>query len=105
MFDSLTDTIVVVLRKTLYRDSPLPHELSEGNALTFALGKVLNCFQFVGNHTWRRNAPAEKDYVHIIALWNEGVRENNRIIQRSLSFGLLMFCVGLTLTMIYIIWF
>ncbi|MCM1542844.1 MAG: sodium:proton antiporter [Blautia sp.] len=105
VLDSLTDTLVVLLRKTFYHDSPLPHELSEGNALTFAVGKVMNGFQFVGNHIWRRNAPLQKDYIHIAALWNEEFRENNRIIQRSLSFGLLMFCVGLTLTMVYIIWF
>lgn len=103
--DSVTDTLVVILRKTLYRDSPLPHELSEGNLLTLTVGRVMNGLQFVGNHTWRRKSPVEKDYIHIAALWNEEFKENNRIIQRSLSFGLLMFCVGLTLTMIYIIWF
>ena len=104
-FDSFTDTLVIILRKTVYQDSPLPHERSEGNVLTCALGKVMNGFQFVGNHTWRRKAPVEKDYVHIAAMWNEEFRENNRIIQRSLSFGLLLFCMGLTLTLIYIIWF
>lgn len=105
VLDSFTDTLVVILRKTLYRDSPLPHELSEGNALTLAVGKALNGIQFLGNHTWRRKNPAEKDYVHIAALWNKGFQENNRIIQRSLSFGLLMICAGLTLMLIYIIWF
>lgn len=105
VFDCLTDTLVVLLRKTLYRDSPLPRELSEGNVFTFAAGKLMNGIQLLGNHTWRRNAPVTKDYVHITALWNEEIRENNRIIQRSLSFGLLMFCVGLMLTLIYIIWF
>lgn len=103
--DSLADALVVALRKTLYRDSPLPHELPEGNSLTLALGRTANGFQFVGNHTWRRKSPVKKDYVHIFAVWNAEFRENNRIIQRSLSFGLLMFCVGLTLTLIYIIWF
>lgn len=103
VFDSFADTLVVLLRRTLYRDSPLPRELSEGNVLTFAVGKVMNGVQFMGNHTWRRNVPVKKDYVHIMALWNEEFRENNRIIQRSLSFGLLMVCVGLTLTLIYII--
>ena len=104
VLDSFTDTLVVILRKTIYRDSPLPHELPEGNILTFALGRVMNGFQFVGNHTWRRKAPVRKDYVHICAVWNAELQENNRIIQRSLSFGLLMFCVGLTLTLVYIIW-
>ena len=104
VLDSFTDTLVVILRKTIYRDSPLPHELPEGNILTFVLGRVLNGFQLVGNHTWRRKAPVRKDYVHICAMWNAEFQENNRIIQRSLSFGLLMFCVGLALTLIYIIW-
>ena len=104
VLDSFTDTLVVILRKTIYRDSPLPHELPEGNILTFALGRVMNGFQFVSNHTWRRKAPVRKDYVHICAVWNAELQENNRIIQRSLSFGLLMFCVGLTLTLVYIIW-
>jgi len=103
VFDSFTDTMVVILRKTIYRDSPLPHELSEGNGLTLALGRVMNGIQFVGNHIWRRKAPVKKDYVHMVAVWNAELQENNRIIQRSLSFGLLMFCVGLTLTLIYII--
>lgn len=103
--DSFTDTIVVMLRKTVYRDSPLPHELPEGNGLTLALGKALNGIQFVGNHTWNRKTPADKDYVHLFALWNAELQENNKIIQRSLSFGLLMFCGGLALTLIYIIWF
>ena len=102
--DSFTDTVVVILRKTVYRDSPLPRELPEGNGLTHVLGRVMNGFQFVGNHTWRRKMPVKKDYVHIVAVWNAEFQENNRIIQRSLSFGLLMFCVGLTLTLIYIIW-
>ena len=104
VLDSFTDTLVVILRKTIYRDSPLPHELPEGNILTFALGRMMNGFQFVSNHTWRRKAPVRKDYVHICAVWNAELQENNRIIQRSLSFGLLMFCVGLTLTLVYIIW-
>ncbi len=35
ILDSFADLSVVVLRKSIYRDSPLPHELPEGNRLTF----------------------------------------------------------------------
>ena len=35
---------------------------------------------------------------------NEQFKETNNIIQRSLSFGLLLFCIGLSLTLLYIIW-
>jgi hydrogenase-4 component B len=104
IFDSLPDLIVVALRKTIYRDSPLPHELPEGNVFTHACGKVLNFFQNISNRTWRRKNPAQRDYVHILAVKNTELKENNLIISRSLSFGLLLVCIGLCLTLIYILW-
>ena len=38
VLDSLVDGIVVLLRKTVYRDSKLPHELEEGNYITHLAG-------------------------------------------------------------------
>ena len=102
--DSLADAVVVLLRRTVYRNSPLPHERSEGNAFTERLGRVLNLIQSIGNHTWRRGNAAHRDYVHLAALKNEELKENNLIIRRSLSFGLLLCCVGLSLTLMYLIW-
>ncbi|XCP84576.1 complex I subunit 5 family protein [Roseburia hominis] len=102
--DSLVDWIVVALRKSIYRDSPLPYERTEGNVFTEALGKVLNFLQMIRNLTWGRKKPSHKDYVHIAAMHNEIIKESNMIIQRSLSFGLLLFCIGLCLTLVYIIW-
>ncbi len=103
ILDSFVDTIVVFLRKTVYKDSPLPHEYLEGNICTLAVGKVINGVQFIANHTWNRNCPTHKNYVHLAAIKHEELRENNSIIQRSLSFGLLLVVMGLTLTLIYII--
>ncbi len=102
--DSFVDLIVVALRKTVYRDSPLPHERPEGNIVTATLGHVLNCWQGVANRIWRRRRPVHKDYVHILAVRNTALKENNTIIGRSLSFALLMFGIGLCLTLIYILW-
>lgn len=104
ILDSLVDGLVVFLRKTLYRDSPLPYERPEGNVFTEKLGVALNAFQSLGNRIWRRKNPVHRDYVHLAAMKNEQFRETNHIIQRSLSFGLLLFCIGLSLTLLYIIW-
>lgn len=101
--DSAVDFIVVALRRTLYKDSPLPHERREGNAITDLFGKVMNLFQELRNHLWGRKKQTHKDFVHIAAAGVEEFRESFMIIQRSLSFGLLMFGVGLALTLIYII--
>ncbi|MDD6812204.1 MAG: proton-conducting transporter membrane subunit [Lachnospiraceae bacterium] len=104
IFDSIVDIIAVVLRKSFYRDSRLPHERTEGNTLTDAIGHLLNFFQKLRNHTWGRKNPTHKNFVHMAASASEELQENTMIIQRSLSFGLLMFGIGLMLTLIYIIW-
>lgn len=104
VFDSFIDLTVVALRKTVYGDSPLPHERPEGNAVTERAGKLLNGLQGIGNCLWNRKSPLSKDYVHLLAVRNEEFKETNRIIQRSLSFGLMLFGIGLCLTLIYIIW-
>ena len=105
ILDSFLDGIVVLLRKSVYRDSPLPYERPEGNAVTEMIGKLLNAFQAIGNRTWRRRTPVHKDYVHLAAMRGEELRESNMVIQRSLSFGLFLFCIGLSLTFLYLILF
>lgn len=102
--DSVVDIAVVVLRKTLYKDSPLPHERMEGNAVTELTGRMMNLIQSLRNRLWGRKNPTHTDFVHALASGIDEFRESFIIIQRSLSFGLLMFGVGLALTLIYIIW-
>lgn len=101
--DSFVDGVAVMLRKSLYKDSPLPYERPEGNLVTDLIGRVLNFLQRMRNRLWGRKNPTHRDYVHLAAATSEELRESFTIIQRSLSFGLLMFCIGLTLTLIYII--
>ena len=100
--DSLADTLVVILRKTLYRDSKLPQELPEGTPLTHAAACVASCFQWFGNKIWRRKRPRTTDYEHQFAMFHEEWSENSAMISRSMSFGLLLFCIGLLVTVGYL---
>ena len=95
--------MAVLLIKTLYRDSPLPHERPEGNLFTAVLGRIINGFEVLGNHTWNKKHPNQRDYRHLLALKNDEFKESNRIIGGSLSFGLLLIGVGLALTLVYLI--
>ena len=104
VLDCLVDFLVVLLRRSIYRDSPLPHELPEGNVLTVTAGRAANMFGWLGNHTWRRKHPVERDYVHVLAVRYEELKENNMVIGRSLSFALLLLCIGFLLTLFYLIW-
>ncbi len=102
--DSLVDGIVVLLRKTLYKDSPLPGVQREGTALIRGLGHVMNFFRDIHFLLYRKNPAQKKDYVKILIQKNEERKENNRIIARSLSFGLMLFGIGLILMFVYLLW-
>ena len=93
--DRLLDSIVVLLRKTIYRDSPIPHELDEGNWLTYTAGSFIDSAETVLHR--------KTDYKHKFAMIYEDLSENSIIIGRSLSFGLFMACVGLLLTLLYLL--
>lgn len=100
--DSFVDTVVVVLRKTIYRDEKLPHERFEGTILSHLCACAANTFQKLVNRTLRRRHPKDVDYEHKLALMQEEFGENITLISRSMSFGLLLFCVGLILTVAYL---
>ena len=103
VLDSLVDTVVVALRKTVYRDSRLPHELEEGTYFTLMLGNIVNALEGAANATiWKKNK-REVDYVHKYAMMYAEWSEDSTIIGRSLSFGLLLFCIGLIITVVYLL--
>ncbi len=104
VLDSLVDTLVILLRKTIYKDSPVPREYKIGDGFTRFVGNLLGLRQKLANRTWNRKNPTSKDYVGKVIVWEEEVLASQKIIERSLSFGLMLFCVGLSLTLIYIIW-
>ena len=103
ILDSFADAVVVLLRKTIYRDSKIPHELEEGNGLTYLLGSIANAFERAANATIFRKKNRNVDYRHKYALIYEELGEDRFIISRSMSFGLLMFCVGLIITVVYLL--
>lgn len=111
--DRLTDTLVVFLRKTLYRDSRLPHELEEGTVFTHAAGVVLDGItgffnrpditaeQLEEENEWRQQLTGR--YEHRLASMQSEMAENRTIIARSLSFGLFLASLGMLLTLVYML--
>lgn len=99
----LTDGVVVLLRKTVYRDSPQRGELEEGNALTHVIGVILNRLEKLLNKTIWHHHEHKKDLEHLFVLKYQAFKENATIIGRSLSFGLVLFCLGLCATLIYLL--
>ncbi|MBR7179477.1 MAG: sodium:proton antiporter [Oscillospiraceae bacterium] len=103
IMDILADGTAVLLRRTVYRDSPQPGELEEGNALTHAAGVALNLLEEALNKTVWRHHEHRKDLEHWLVLKYAAFKENVTVIGRSLSFGLVLFCLGLCATLIYLL--
>lgn len=105
VLDSLVDGVVVLLRKTLYKDRKIPHELEEGSEFTHVLGMCMDWMRRVKRRILGQPTPErEVSYEHKLAVHREKFVETNTIIQRSLSFGLLLFYVGLVFTLIYLLY-
>lgn len=107
--DSLIDGIVVLLRKTVYKDKPLPFELAEGNVFTFYLGEFLNSCQewldrkFPKRARRRKTETGKRNYVHELAMRFWELTENQAVITRTLSFGFLLFCFGFVFMLLYLL--
>ena len=103
LLNSIVDGLVVLLRKTIYRDYKYTTELEEGNEVTHTLGVILNGFLALLNRTVWRSNPRKKDFEHQFALSYSAFKENTTIIGRSLSYGLLLFSLGLCATLVYLL--
>lgn len=104
ILEGVLDYFIVLLRKTIYRDRPLPHELNEGNEFTHAVGGFLDwMLKFFNQTIWKEHPKKEKHYEHRMAMFYTMLHENNTIITRSLSFGLMMFCTGLFIVLVYLL--
>ena len=103
VMDIFTDCVVVVLRNTVYRDSPRRGEPDEGNAMTHVIGCLLNDVELLLNKTIWRNNEHKRDLEHWFVLKYVSFKENVTITTRSLSYGLIIFCLGLCATLIYLL--
>ena len=103
IFDVLTDGMVVFLRRTIYKDRQLRGELEEGNEATHMLGQFFNHLEAGLNKSFWRNQPKERDFEHWFALKYASFKENAAFIGRSLSYGLIIFCIGLCATLLYLL--
>ena len=105
VFDSFTDWIVVALRLTVYKDSPVRGELKEGNIFTYYAGSLVSRSVRLLNRVralFKLPQLPERNYVHEYAVEHDTFKESNFIITRSMSFGLMLFCLGLVITVLYV---
>lgn len=102
ILDKLVDTIALVLRKTAL--GPRKHrKVGIGASIIYVLGSFLDGITALLNHTVFRRHPIETSFVRLIAISREEMGATFQLVARGVSFGLLMFCIGLLITLIYLV--
>ena len=74
-----------------------------GNRFTYAFGMLMNRCAAALNTTFLRHRPIRTDFEYVLdASWREATQGAHRITA-SLSFGLLLMCIGLFITCMYLL--
>ena len=102
-FNTIQDPVIVEMKKDIYHGSMEPDDPEEGNPVTHVLGKCCNAVKHLLNATVWKKHPCRTDFKHELALRYEQFRENMILIGRSMSYGLLLFSLGLCITLIYLL--
>lgn len=100
--DELTDSVIIALRHTFLGKTKKHKPVPVGTHLTYALGSLLNGFVWVLNRTVYHRRPIRTDFTVALAAGLEEVQSGGRLITRSVSFGLLLLCIGMYLTFTYL---
>lgn len=101
-FECITDGLIKLLGKTVLAPKKEKAPIV-GTASTYVLGTVADDFVLLLNKTIFRKHPKHADFVKRFAKYQVEMSITGILIRRSLSFSLLMFCIGLILTLCYLL--
>lgn len=103
MLDGSTDGLTLAARKTMLSPKQKSAPIPVGTRFTFAVGRFFDWCAGLLNKTVRRNNPIQTSFVSVFAAGREEAITQFRQLTRSISFGLLMFCLGLYVTLAYLL--
>ncbi len=100
--DELVDSFAVALRHTALGKTKRHKPVPVGTRLTYTLGTVLNGVVWVLNRTVYHRRPIRTDFTAALAAGLEEMRSGGRLVTGSVSFGLLLLCIGMYVTFTYL---
>ena len=100
----LPERIALFFRRTLFRPRRAARSVPVGNKVTWYLGLGLNGCARLLNRTLLRRHPLRTDFEYLLAASWRGLKDSVSALTVSVSFGLLLLCVGLYITCICLLW-
>jgi len=101
--DGLMDSGVMLLSKTIFSRPGKHRQVTVGTRFTYALGRLFDIGASLLNRTFRRSNPITTDFVYVFAAAYDELADSTHRLVRSVSFGLLLLCIGLCLAFIYLL--
>ena len=99
----LPEQLIVLSSRTVFckirKRTPAP----VGTRLTYACGRIADGIAMVLNATLLRRRPLRQDYEYVLADFWQSLSQVSRRVMGSVSFGLLLVCIGLYLTCAYLL--
>ncbi|MEG1890673.1 MAG: complex I subunit 5 family protein [Clostridia bacterium] len=103
LLDGMLDGLGLAARKSLFSHTHPAAPIPVGGRFTYAAGRVCDGFVTLTNRTLRRADPIKTSFVSAFAAGQKELSTQFRRLTRSISFGLLMFCIGLYITLAYLL--
>lgn len=101
--DYLMDSVILLCRSTTHRCIIEGRKVYMGTAFSDWLGRLLDGVAALLNKTVRRKNPIRTSYLYRLAELREETGKTTRMLVASLSFGLLLFCIGFCLVLLYLL--
>ncbi|MBQ2955923.1 MAG: NADH dehydrogenase [Clostridia bacterium] len=101
--DGLIDGTVMLLNGSIFHKSSKHLIVTVGTRFTYFLGRLFDMGAALLNKTFRRRNPITTDFVYVFAAAYDEIRDSAHRLVRSVSFGLLLMCIGLFLAFMYLL--
>lgn len=100
---SVTDALALLLGRTLLAARRTRERILVGNPVTRAAGRAADGFAEGLNHTVLRERPMTHHFTGLFAGWWEGFGDLVRQMTHTMSYGLILFGMGLCATIVYLL--
>lgn len=101
--DSLVDGLILLARKTTHRQLPGTAKIRENDRLACVLGSMAD-EAAAWKRRWGRKEKADRtSAIPRFIEAEEELKRTGKLVEESFSFGLMLFCIGLCLTLGYLL--
>ncbi len=104
LLDKVVDATVILMRRTVLHPVCEARNVTIGEAVCNGIGHVGNGFRHLWNASFGKKNPKDGDCVGAVNRAREDLTESVKMVSRSLSYGLIAFCLGLVILLLYILW-